>query len=85
LESIDVKIFHGKEGFYKIKDDWDHIVNTMTHTRIGHVYEGYKAYIDALDEGDDQSIFFVLIHRNNKPISICPMERTVKKVRLLKK
>ena len=79
MESISIKIFHGKEGFYKIKEDWDYIVKALTHKSFGYAYEVFKAHFDTLDERDVQSVFFIVLYRDDRPIAICPMKRMVKR------
>jgi hypothetical protein len=80
VEKIEIKAFKGKEGFYKIKEDWDRIVKNFANKKLGHIYDGHKAYIDALNEEECNFLYYVIIYRNNQPIAICPIVRTLKKV-----
>lgn len=49
MDSVHIKAFQGKEGFYKIKNDWDTVVNGISHRTFCNIYACTKGYIDTTD------------------------------------
>jgi len=79
MASISIKVFQGKEGFHKIKNDWNRIVDTLKDKHLIHLYEWYKSYIDTVDDNDFNAIFLVM-YRNSEPFAIFPIEEHVKNI-----
>ncbi len=70
-----VKIVHGREGLYSLKDEWLEVTNSLRNKRFYHLYQWYKSYLESIGK-EDNSIYFILLYKNKIlqvifPLRIC--------------
>jgi hypothetical protein len=71
--SVQIKIYRGLEGFNKIENDWNCIVDELNQKSLFHMPQWYKSYINASDDKCANLNFFVM-YREEYPIAIFPLE-----------
>jgi hypothetical protein len=78
VEPVSVRVHRGKKGFYQIQNEWCQLVDMLEYRHLFHLCQWHQSYIETLD--DEESVFFVLMYRNERLIAIFPFEKREKRV-----
>jgi hypothetical protein len=76
LQALNIKIFNGYNSIDNVFDDWKKISDRMGKKRYFHMFEFYKAYMDALEK-DPDSVYFFILYDDKNPIAIFPFRKMV--------
>lgn len=71
---VEVEVFRGREGFTRLKKDWNALLLQHPCPRFFHLFEWWQVYLETLEPHPD-SVFFVLFRDRHNPLALIPLKQ----------